>query len=85
MSEEKYEIICSPLSQAYVSGGKTVEIEIYRDTYGDGGWILEVVDEFGNSTVWDVRFEDDQAALNCVLDTIKKEGIESLIGPPSAG
>jgi hypothetical protein len=41
--------------------GTTVEIQIYDD--GKDGWLLEVVDEFGNSTVWDESFLTDDAAL----------------------
>jgi hypothetical protein len=71
----------SPLSQHVSRAGKTVRIDIYED--GDGGWILEVVDEFNNSTVWDDHFPSDQAALDEALRTVEAEGIESLIGLPS--
>ncbi len=71
----------SPLCQAVTREGKTVQIEIYED--GNGKWILEAVDEYNNSTVWDDPFETDQAALSEALKTIKEEGIESLIGKPS--
>ena len=47
---------------------------------GKGGWILEVVDEYGNSTVWDDPFKTDDEALDEVFDTIEKGGISSLIG-----
>ena len=56
-------------------------LDIFGD--GDGGWLLEVIDEFGNSTVWDDSFSSDQEALAEALDTIDGEGIESLIGSPS--
>ena len=71
------ELIMSPLCQKLESKGKFVEVEIYGD--GDGNWILEVVDEFDNSTVWEDSFATDQAALDEVNDTIKTEGIECLI------
>jgi hypothetical protein len=51
----------SPLSQRLSRDGTTVEIQIYDD--GKDGWLLEVVDEFGNSTVWDESFLTDDAAL----------------------
>jgi hypothetical protein len=57
----------------------TLQINIF----GDGGWLLEVLDEFGNSTAWDDSFFSDQAALDEALETICKEGIENLIGIPS--
>ena len=68
----------SPLTQPITHDGKTVRVDIYED--GAGKWILEVVDEYNNSTVWDDPFPTDQDALNEALRTIAEEGIESLIG-----
>ena len=55
-----------------------MQIDIYED--GESGWLLEVVDEFNNSTVWEDPFETDESALNEAINTIKTEGIASLIG-----
>ena len=77
MSEE-HEIKYSTLCQKVTSEGKSVQVYIYED--GKGGWILEVVDEYGNSTVWDDPFKSDDEALDEVFDTIEKEGILSSIG-----
>ena len=75
---DDFELEMSALCQKLTADGRTVEVEIYR---GDkGGWLLEVVDEFGNSTVWDDEFDTDGAALEEVLATIRDEGIEALIG-----
>lgn len=74
------EIEMSPLSQAISSGGKTVSVEIYR-LEGESSWVLEVVDEFNNSTVWDEQFDSDAAALNEVKRTILAERVGSLVGP----
>jgi uncharacterized protein len=71
----------SPLAQTVTRDGKTVKVDIYRD--GEGGWLLEVVDDNGNSTVWDAPFATDREALDEALKTIEEEGIESLIGSPS--
>jgi uncharacterized protein len=72
----------SPLTQSLTRDGKTVQVHIYDD--GKNGWLLEVVDEYGNSTVWDASFMSDQAALDEACRTIDEEGIETLIGlPPS--
>ncbi len=79
--EEEHDVNYSPLCQMASSNGKNVEILIYAD--GDGGWILEVVDEHNNSTVWDKPFASDQLALDEALRTIREDGIDSLIGPPS--
>lgn len=75
---EEFEVKMSPLCQEVSSGGKTVQVDIYE--HENGGWILEVVDEFNNSTVWDDPFDTDSAALAAVKKTILSEGIESLIG-----
>jgi C4-type Zn-finger protein len=70
----------SPLSQTIGSQDKSVKIEIYE---GDPGqWILEIEDQYGNSTVWNDQFPSDQAALDEARKTIREEGIESLIDPP---
>lgn len=70
----------SPLEQSLTRDGKTVQIGIYED--GEGGWLLEVVDEHWNSTVWDEPFQSDRDALDEALKTIDEEGIESVIGIP---
>ncbi len=76
--EEQYELITSPLSQKVTAKALTVSLDIYRGV--DTDWTLEIVDEFGNSTVWDELFPTDQAAFNEGMRTIHEEGIESLIG-----
>ena len=76
--EDDFEVELSPLCRAISDDEKTVRVTILR---GDaGGWILEVVDEFGTSTVWDDEFDTDAAALDEAIATIRDEGIESLIG-----
>ena len=82
MEAERYPVH-SQLSQRVVRGETAVEIEIYED--GKGGWLLEVVDEFGNSTVWDDSFPTDSAALAEALNAIDTEGIMSLVGSISDG
>lgn len=76
--DKEPEVIMSPLCQEISSGGSAVQVDIYRG--GDEGWILEVVDEHGNSTVWDDPFPTDIAALTEVKKTILEEGIQTLIG-----
>ncbi len=72
------EIKMSPLCQAVTFEGKTVQVYLYED--GEGGWSLEIVDEYNNSTAWEVPFETEEKALHEALDAIQKEGIASLIG-----
>lgn len=79
--EDDFEVEVSPLSQEMTVDGKSVQVDIYR---GDtGGWNLEVVDEFGNSTVWDDEFDTDAKALDEARMTIRNEGIDVLIGMKS--
>ena len=68
----------SPLSQEVERDGRSVHVGIYEDETGE--WLLEVVDEFGNASVWDQPFATEQDALDEALETIREEGIESLIG-----
>ena len=75
---EEYEVITSPLCQPVTRDGEKVQIDIFED--GAGGWILEVIDAYNNSTVWDDPFKTDQEALEEAFNVIEKEGIKSLIG-----
>ena len=72
----------SPLSQTVERQGKHVRLDIYES--GVGRWVLEAVDDDGNVTAWDKRFESDEAALREAMETIEREGFDSLLGP-SAG
>lgn len=74
------ELEVSPLSQPISSGGRTVNVQIYRFE-GEPEWVLEVEDEFGNSTVWDETFPTEAAALVEAKKTILAEGVSSLVGP----
>lgn len=76
---DDYPLKMSPLSQAFEEEGKTVQIEIYDD--GEGGWLLEIVDQDNNSTLWEDAFETDADALAEALSAIEEEGIDFLIGP----
>ncbi|MEO9384576.1 hypothetical protein [Chromobacterium phragmitis] len=76
---DENDLIESPLQQKYTSGGKTVEVCIYR--LPDTGWTLEIVDEYNNSTIFDGEFESDQEAFDLFLKEVEEEGIESMIGP----
>jgi len=75
------ELFYSDHCQSVSSEGRTVRLEIYGT--GKNDWILEVVDEYGNSTVWDDLFETDEAAYQEFKRTLEDEGIDALIGEPS--
>ena len=79
--QEEPELIYSPLQQTYTIGDKSIDIHIYR--LPDTDWNLEVVDEHGNSTVWNDAFATDQLAFEEVMRAIAEDGIDALIGEPS--
>lgn len=76
MSEAEFELVMSPLCRSIEKDGRKVDVEIYQN--GEGGWILEVVNEANSSIVWDEPFSSDEAALSEVENTIAKEGMASL-------
>ena len=80
--QEEYEIENSRLSQKVSRDGMTVEILIYRDK-DDSGWMLEVVDQEGGSTVWDDFFRTEEEALAEALNTIETEGIACFLRDPA--
>ena len=74
------EIVDSPLAGTIERDGFTIRVEIYRGD--DSDWILEVVDEYRNSVVWNDQFKTDQLAMDELLRTLDTDGIESLIDAP---
>ena len=62
--------------------GFKVTIEVYKGD--EGGWILEIVDEGWNSTVWDDLFPSAKEALDAGIKAIEEEGIQSFIGDSEA-
>lgn len=77
------EFTLSPLSRTIEQDGKKLRVEISDNNAG--GWLLEVFDEFNNSTVWEDAFESEQDALFEIEATIREEGIDCLIGPVDGG
>ena len=82
------ELVFSTLSKPVTRAGVTVHVQIYRSK-DEEGWLLEVIDHLGGSTVWDDRFATDVEALQEAMATIKSEGISSFAaaepegGPPT--
>ncbi|NOX67912.1 MAG: hypothetical protein GXP15_01885 [Gammaproteobacteria bacterium] len=75
---DEHDLIYSKHCQSVMSDGITVKLEIYSS--GDSDWILEVVDEENNSTVWDNPFSTDDEAYQEFQRTLAEDGIESMIG-----
>jgi len=70
----------SPLSGPVASGGKVVDVQIYR-LEGTKPWTLEIEDEHGNSTVWDETFDSDKAAITEAKKSILGESVHAFVGP----
>lgn len=71
--EPEPNLVISSASQWVVVEGVPFKVDIYKLEGGDG-WSLEVVTEDGTSIVWDDLFDNDRAAFEEALATIKKEG-----------
>ena len=69
-------LVISGLSQRTSVDGHELRIEIVRLEH-ETNWSLEIVDEDGNSTVWDDLFDTDQAALDEAFKVIQEEGISA--------
>ena len=67
-------IVRSGLSGRVRKDGLAVDVEIYR-LESEPGWVLEVVDHTGASTVWDDRFASDDDALAAFRAALTDEGI----------
>ena len=74
-------LIYSPLQQTVQENGRSAEIHIYRSL--DSLWILEVVDDRNNSTVWEQEFESDQQALETALREIRAVGLAAFCDQPA--
>jgi hypothetical protein len=67
----------SDITKEIEKDGSKVKIEVYKAD--EGGWILEIVDEQWNSTVWDDLFPSAEEAFDAGIRAIEEEGIESFI------
>ncbi len=74
--DDDYQLVFSTLSKRITRDGITVDVQIYRGK-DETGWLLEVVDHLGGSTVWEDRFLTDVEALQEAMATIEAEGIGS--------
>ena len=71
--ERQPNLIISSASQRIVEDDVPFMVDIYK-LEGGGGWSLEVVTADGTSIVWDDLFEDDRAAFEEAVMTIRSEG-----------
>ena len=73
----------SNISEEIEKDGLKVTIEVYK-AEEEGGWILEIVDEGWNSTLWDDLFPSAKEALDEGIKAIDEDGIQSFIADSKA-
>jgi hypothetical protein len=72
----------SDITKEIEKDGFKVTIEVSKGDEGE--WILEIVDEGWNSTVFDDLFPTAKEALDAGIKAIEEEGIQSFIGDSTA-
>lgn len=72
----------SNITKEIEKDGSKVTIEVYKAD--KGGWILEIVDEGWNSTIWDDLFPSAKDALDAGIKAINEDGIQSFIADSKA-
>jgi len=77
---EDPEIEYSDHCQEIQSGGNKFSIQIYR-IEGTKDWSLEIVDQYGNSSVWEDLFASDSAAITEAKKSILEESSSTFVGP----
>ncbi|EDQ03243.1 hypothetical protein DSM14862_03610 (plasmid) [Sulfitobacter indolifex] len=77
-ADDDVEVIFSDLCADVEIDGHILTVEIYK-TDIDPGWILEVVNEFGTSTVLDNLFIADGLAWQQFEKTVKEEGLTAFL------
>jgi len=78
MNDEEPKLVFSLLCRRIKRKRTSVRVHIYR-LEQESGWTLEVEDQAGGSTVWDEKFDTDEAALEEVMKVIETEGIETFL------
>lgn len=78
MSDREPNILYSSLGRVLTIDGVTVDIKIYRLEH-DPQWALEVINDQGTSTVWDVLFDTDDEAYAAFQLTVDEEGMRAFI------
>ena len=73
----------SNITKEIEKDGSKVIIEVYK-AEEEGGWILEIVDEGWNSTIWDDLFPSAKEALDAGINAIHEDGIQSFIADSKA-
>lgn len=76
--DEEHKLVFSLLCRRIRRKRSSVRVHIYRLEH-ESDWTLEVEDQEGGSTVWDDKFDTDDAALEEAMKVIETEGIETFL------
>ena len=71
-------LVSSSLSGVVQEAGISVRLEIYR-LEQDPKWALEVVNDAGSSTVWDLLFDTEEQAFAAFRLVVEEEGMETFL------
>ena len=75
-ASDDYPIVHSSLERRITRDGVSLDVQVYRGK-DQAGWLLEIVDHLGGSTVWEDTFPSDEAALAEAMETIDRDGAAS--------
>lgn len=78
MSDRDPNIVNSSLTGLVTIDGVTVDVQVYRLEH-DPKWPLEVINEAGTSTTWDILFDTDDEVYVAFKLVVEEEGIESFL------
>ncbi|MCC4252493.1 hypothetical protein LL251_08685 [Sphingobium naphthae] len=73
------ELIESSLCRSVEQAGVRLRVNIVR-LVTERSWSLEVVNEYGASTVWDELFPTDRDADAAFCAVLAQEGVEAFLG-----
>lgn len=74
MTDSDPNIVYSGQSRVITLDDVTVDVKIYK-LEGDPQWALEVINEQGTSTVWDIQFDADGDAYAAFQLVVDEEGM----------
>lgn len=82
MTESDQQFEFSEFSGEFVDDDVMVTLRIYRPAGTNRDWSLEVLDEEGNTTIWEDTFDTDRDAFEEFLATVQRDGIRSFLDQP---
>ena len=75
-TDDEIDLIYSPHCKSMVVDDLELEVCIYSSEQ-DPTWVLEVVNAYNTSTIWENRFNTDHEALDEFHKTLEEEGVNA--------